>query len=61
MLATFEPEERPVIEEAIALAADAVAMFGTEGIEPVMNRYNAPPAADEHSEENAAHERDSQP
>ena len=41
VLATFEPEERPVIEEAIAAAADAVAMFVAEGIGPVMNRFNA--------------------
>jgi peptidyl-tRNA hydrolase, PTH1 family len=60
VLAMFEPEERPVIEDAIAQAADAVAMFVAEGIAPVMNRYNGPPAADESSEESAAHERDSQ-
>jgi PTH1 family peptidyl-tRNA hydrolase len=60
VLAMFEPEERPVIEDAIAQAADAVAMFVAEGIAPVMNRYNAPLAADESSEESAAHERDSQ-
>ena len=60
VLAMFDPEERPVIEDAIVQAADAVAMFVTEGIAPVMNRYNAPPAADEDSEESAAHERDSQ-
>jgi PTH1 family peptidyl-tRNA hydrolase len=60
VLARFEPGERPIIEDAIAQAADAVAMFVAEGIAPVMNRYNAPPAADESSEENAARERDSQ-
>ena len=56
----FEPQERPIIEDAIAQAADAVAMFVAEGIGPVMNRFNAPPEADEDSEESAAHERDSQ-
>ena len=60
VLARFEPGERPIIEDAIAQAADAVAMFVAEGIAPVMNRYNAPAAADESSEENAARERDSQ-
>ena len=60
VLARFEPGERPIIEDAIAQAADAVAMFVAEGIAPVMNRYNAPPAADESSEENAARESDSQ-
>jgi len=61
VLAMFEPQERPIIEDAIAKAADAVAMFVVEGIGSVMNRYNAPPAADEgSSEESAADERDSQ-
>ena len=40
VLATFEPEERPVLEEFIARAADAAEMFAVEGIETVMNRYN---------------------
>jgi hypothetical protein len=39
-----------VIEDAIAAAADAVVMFVAEGIEPLMNRFNAPPAAEERSE-----------
>ena len=60
VLATFEPEERPVIEEAIAAAADAVAMFVAEGIGPVMNRFNAPPATEERSEDSTQREKDSQ-
>jgi peptidyl-tRNA hydrolase, PTH1 family len=60
VLATFDPGEVPVIEDAIARAADAVALFVAEGIEPVMNRYNVPPAAEERSEEaTTADEKDS--
>jgi PTH1 family peptidyl-tRNA hydrolase len=50
VLATFAADERQVIEDAIAAAADAVVMFVAEGIEPVMNRFNAPPAAEERAE-----------
>ena len=51
VLATFAADERQVIEDAIAAAADAVVMFVAEGIEPVMNRFNAPPAAEEERSE----------
>src|SRR5690349_7603321 len=40
VLARFEPEERPIIAEAVARAADAAELFVTEGIGPVMNRFN---------------------
>jgi PTH1 family peptidyl-tRNA hydrolase len=60
VLAKFEPEEGPAIEEAIAAAADAVTMFAGEGIGAVMNRFNAPPAAEERSEETSETEKDSQ-
>jgi PTH1 family peptidyl-tRNA hydrolase len=40
VLATFEPDERPIVAEAIARAAEAVELFIAEGLEPVMNRYN---------------------
>ena len=66
VLATFAPEERQVIEDAITSAADAVVMFVAEGIGPVMNRFNAPPAADERpedstrSEDSTQREKDSQ-
>jgi PTH1 family peptidyl-tRNA hydrolase len=43
VLARFEPDERPVMEEAIGRAADAVDVFGREGIAVVMNRFNAGP------------------
>jgi len=40
VLAKFEPDERPIIAEAVARAADAAELFVTEGIGPVMNRFN---------------------
>ena len=40
VLSRFEPAERGDIEAAIGRAADAVDMFTTEGIEPVMNTFN---------------------
>lgn len=61
VLATFEAEEREVVDEAIAAAAEAVAMFVAEGIGPVMNRFNAPSAAEERSDDSAQREKDSQP
>lgn len=59
VLATFDADERPVIEEAIVTAADAVELFVAEGIEAVMNRFNAG-AAEESSEENNVNDKDSQ-
>jgi len=43
VLARFDANERPVIEEAIGRAADAIDVFGREGIAAVMNRFNAGP------------------
>jgi PTH1 family peptidyl-tRNA hydrolase len=40
VLAKFEPEERPIIAEAVGRAADAAELFVSEGIGPVMNRFN---------------------
>jgi peptidyl-tRNA hydrolase, PTH1 family len=40
VLAKFEPEERDDIAEAMSRAADAAELFVTEGITPVMNRFN---------------------
>jgi PTH1 family peptidyl-tRNA hydrolase len=40
VLATFDKDERPIVSETIARAADAVELFVSEGIGPVMNRYN---------------------
>ena len=40
MLARFDPDERIEVAEATARAADAAELFVTEGIVPVMNRFN---------------------
>jgi PTH1 family peptidyl-tRNA hydrolase len=40
VLAQFDPDEREVIAEAIAKAADAAELFASHGIDIVMNRYN---------------------
>jgi PTH1 family peptidyl-tRNA hydrolase len=40
VLARFEPEERPGMDDAIARAADAVEAWIGRGIEDVMNVYN---------------------
>ena len=40
VLASFEPEERPIIAEAVVRAADAAELFVDEGIASVMNRFN---------------------
>jgi PTH1 family peptidyl-tRNA hydrolase len=46
VLAKFEPDERPIVAEAVGRAADAAALFVASGIEPVMNRYNRKEDAD---------------
>ena len=40
VLATFDAEERPIVSDAIARAAEAAEVFISEGIGPVMNRFN---------------------
>jgi PTH1 family peptidyl-tRNA hydrolase len=40
VLGRFRPAERPVIEDAIRLAAQAVLVWAERGIEPCMNQYN---------------------
>ena len=40
VLSKFTPDELPVIEQAVGLAADAVAVWAREGIEFCMNQYN---------------------
>ena len=52
VLATFDREEQPVIEEAIQRAADAVALFVSDGIGAVMNRFN--PAVEDEATENTS-------
>jgi peptidyl-tRNA hydrolase, PTH1 family len=40
VLAKFDPDERIEVAEATGRAADAAELFVTEGITPVMNRFN---------------------
>ena len=40
VLAKFEPAEREVVTDTVGRAADAVELFVTDGIGPVMNRFN---------------------
>jgi peptidyl-tRNA hydrolase, PTH1 family len=40
VLAVFDPQEREDVAEAVGRAADAADLFVTEGIAPVMNRFN---------------------
>jgi PTH1 family peptidyl-tRNA hydrolase len=49
VLSKFEPGERATIEAAVLRAADAAEMFVAEGIERVMNTFNA--AADKQQED----------
>lgn len=50
VLARIDPAMRPIFDEAVQRAADAVASFCTDGIEKTMNVFNAPPGArDTHS------------
>jgi PTH1 family peptidyl-tRNA hydrolase len=44
VLATFEVGERADVDAFITRAADAAEMFAAEGIDKVMNMYNAAPA-----------------
>ena len=44
VLGRFSPDERQAILDAVNRAADAVEVFASEGIDVVMNRFNAEPA-----------------
>jgi peptidyl-tRNA hydrolase, PTH1 family len=57
VLARFDPDERPAIDEAIDRAADAIEVFARAGIAGVMNRFNAGP---KELSETADDEKDSQ-
>ncbi len=41
VLSTFDPDERETIQAAVLRAADAAEMFVSDGIERVMNTFNA--------------------
>jgi PTH1 family peptidyl-tRNA hydrolase len=40
VLARFEPDERPIVAEAVGRSVDAADLFVAEGIGPVMNSFN---------------------
>ena len=40
VLGRFRPSERPVIEDALSLAIQAVALWTSQGVDVCMNRYN---------------------
>jgi PTH1 family peptidyl-tRNA hydrolase len=43
VLSRFRSAERPVIDDALILASQAVAVWVTQGLAPAMNRFNGPP------------------
>lgn len=47
VLGGFDADERPVVDDAVSRAADAAELFVSEGIELVMNRFNAPDSRDD--------------
>lgn len=46
VLARFDPDEKPAIDEAIERAADAVEVWMADGLAKMMNRYNKDVSAD---------------
>jgi PTH1 family peptidyl-tRNA hydrolase len=53
VLATFDRDERAIVDETVTRAADAVEVFTSEGIGPMMNRFNRKEDRDEKDEKNA--------
>jgi PTH1 family peptidyl-tRNA hydrolase len=43
VLSRFKTAERPIIDDALILASQAVAVWVTQGIDAAMNRFNGPP------------------
>jgi peptidyl-tRNA hydrolase, PTH1 family len=43
VLSRFRSAERPVIDDALILAAQAVAVWTTQGLDAAMSRFNGPP------------------
>jgi PTH1 family peptidyl-tRNA hydrolase len=42
VLSRFRPTERPIIDDALILASQAVAVWVTQGIDTAMSRFNGP-------------------
>ena len=42
VLSRFKPSERAAIDDALISAAQAVAVWAAQGIDPAMNRFNGP-------------------
>lgn len=42
VLSRFRPAERPIIDDALIAATQAVAVWVSQGLEAAMNRFNAP-------------------
>ncbi len=47
VLGRFRPSERPIVDDALALAVQAVAVWMEHGIDVCMNRFNAAPSKNE--------------
>ncbi len=45
VLSRFRPAERPIIDDTLILATQAIAVWTTQGVETAMNRFNGPGAA----------------
>ena len=46
VLSRFRPTERAVIDDALILASQAVAVWAAQGLEAAMNRFNGPSSAE---------------
>jgi PTH1 family peptidyl-tRNA hydrolase len=44
VLTRFRPVERPIVDDALILASQAVAVWTAQGLPAAMNRFNGPPA-----------------
>jgi PTH1 family peptidyl-tRNA hydrolase len=51
VLATFDTAERPIVADAVTRTADAVTLFISDGIAPVMNRFNRKEEREEEEKE----------
>jgi peptidyl-tRNA hydrolase, PTH1 family len=60
VLGRFGPDEKQAIADAVSRAADAVDVFVSDGIEMVMNRFNAGPAKELSDDEESDNAEDSQ-